>query len=34
MRNLGDLAGADPVLAGAKAMSRAERPRGGRARNY
>ncbi len=34
MRNLGDLAKADPGLAGLKAMSRAERPRKERARNY
>jgi len=34
MRNLGDLAKADPALAGPKAMSRAERPRHERARNY
>jgi hypothetical protein len=34
MRNLGDLAKADPALAGVKAMSRAERPRRERARNY
>jgi dTDP-4-amino-4,6-dideoxygalactose transaminase len=34
MRNLGDLAAADPELAGVKAMSRAERPPKERARNY
>jgi hypothetical protein len=34
MRNLDDLAKADPALAGVKAMSRAERPRRERARNY
>lgn len=34
MRNLGDLASADPALAGAKAMSRAERPKFDRQRNY
>lgn len=34
MRDLGDLVKADPALAGPKAMSRAERPRHERARNY
>lgn len=34
MRNLADLAKADPALAGVKAMSRAERPRKELARNY
>jgi dTDP-4-amino-4,6-dideoxygalactose transaminase len=34
MRNLDALAKADPALAGVKAMSRAERPRRERARNY
>lgn len=34
MKNLGELATADPSLAGAKAMSRAERPKIERARNY
>jgi dTDP-4-amino-4,6-dideoxygalactose transaminase len=34
MRNMNDLASADPALAGVKAMSRAERPRQERARNY
>jgi len=33
-RNLGELAKADPSLAGSKAMSRAERPKVERARNY
>jgi dTDP-4-amino-4,6-dideoxygalactose transaminase len=33
-RNLGDLASADPALAGAKAMSRAERPHQEPKRNY
>ena len=33
-RNLDDLAGADPSLAGAKAISRAERPKYQRDRNY
>jgi len=34
MRNINDLASADPALAGVKAMSRAERPKQERARNY
>ena len=34
MRNLGELAGADPALAGVKSMSRAQRPRVERQRNY
>jgi dTDP-4-amino-4,6-dideoxygalactose transaminase len=34
MRNLAELAKADPALAGVKAMSRAERPRHQRTRNY
>jgi len=34
MRNLEALAAADPALAGPKALSRAERPRHERARNY
>ena len=34
MRNLDQLASADPALAGAKAMSRAQRPKYERARNY
>ena len=34
VHHLSDLEGADPALAGAKAMSRAERPRHDRARNY
>jgi dTDP-4-amino-4,6-dideoxygalactose transaminase len=34
MRNLDDLAAADPSLAGLKAMSRAERPKHERERNY
>ncbi len=33
-RNLGDLANADPALAGLKSMSRAERPKHQRAQNY
>ncbi len=34
LRHAEDLASADPALAGAKAMSRAQRPRGERAKNY
>jgi hypothetical protein len=34
MKTLESLAGADPALAGTKAMSRADRPKYGRARNY
>ena len=34
MRNFKDLESADPALAGVKAMSRAERPKYGRAKNY
>ena len=34
MRNLGDLVGADPALAGLKAVSRAERPKHERQKNY
>jgi dTDP-4-amino-4,6-dideoxygalactose transaminase len=34
MRNLDDLVSADPSLAGAKAMSRAQRPRKERSKNY
>jgi dTDP-4-amino-4,6-dideoxygalactose transaminase len=34
MRNIEDLAGADPALAGLKAMSRADRPKRERQKNY
>ena len=34
MHNLGDLVGADPELAGLKAVSRAERPKHERQKNY
>ena len=34
MSNLGDLVGADPALAGLKAVSRAERPKHERQKNY
>jgi hypothetical protein len=34
MRNIEDLAGADPSLAGLKAMSRADRPNRERQKNY
>jgi hypothetical protein len=34
MRNIEDLAGADPALAGLKAISRADRPKRERQKNY